>query len=197
MRNVTAERTIFCATTPTAGSVETSAAAYVAGAIARMDDDRGWWYNPHQQPVRGITAVAPTLSFTAGVDRTDQASRLAVDGGLLIVRHNDRWLLWGDRLMTSTDGVDDTAVLRILDHINNLLLDESLDMGTLLTSQAADVGTLRFNSVLARHTGVDNALAAFQVGSPVFAGNLASFPINITPNRSITSHDLIIDVTVT
>ena len=196
-RNVTAQRTIFCPSTPVAGTQRLSAPAYVAGAIARMDESPGWWYNPHKAPVFGVTAVEPRLAFSAGINRNDESSQLTLDGALLIVPYKNKWLLWGDRLMTTTNGIDDTAILRIVDHMDRLLTDEALSIGQTLSSRVADVAGLRFRNVLSRHTGDGLALASSAIGTPTISGGMASFPITLTPNRSITSYALTVDVHIT
>lgn len=76
------------------------ASAYVAGLISKRDQERGFWWSPSNQEVRGIGGTARPISFVLSSTETE-ANRLNEQEVATIVR-TDGYRLWGNRT-TSTD----------------------------------------------------------------------------------------------
>lgn len=71
------------------------ASAYVAGLIAKRDVEKGFWWSPSNQIIRGITGTARPISFNLSAPDTE-ANRLNEAEVATIVRR-DGFRLWGNR----------------------------------------------------------------------------------------------------
>lgn len=78
------------------GTYETRpASAYVAGLVARRDIEKGFWWSPSNQIIRGISGTARPISFHLS-SRDTEANRLnEADVATIINRNGFR--LWGNR----------------------------------------------------------------------------------------------------
>ncbi|PID40330.1 MAG: phage tail protein [Proteobacteria bacterium] len=81
-------------------NVDQPASARVAGIIARMDNDKGFWWSPSNQIVNGITGVSRPVDFSLS-DVNCEANLLNSKEVTTIV-HKDGYRLWGNRT-TATD----------------------------------------------------------------------------------------------
>lgn len=73
--------------------------AYVAGLIARNDVEKGFWYSPSNNLVRGITGTARPIEFNLS-DPNTEANRLNEAKIATIVQQNGL-RLWGSRGLAS------------------------------------------------------------------------------------------------
>ncbi len=111
--------------TDTAGDTVTAyASAAVAGLIARVDNDRGFWWSPSNQELYGITGTARPIDFTLG-DANSRANLLNEQNVTTIIRQNG-WRLWGNRTLSSDPKWAFLCVVRTADIINDSLLREHL-----------------------------------------------------------------------
>jgi len=81
------------------GSVTKPASAYVAGLLSKRDQERGFWWSPSNQEVRGITGTARPIGFAMSEPETE-ANRLNEAKVATIVRRNG-FRLWGNRSASS------------------------------------------------------------------------------------------------
>ncbi|MCC5807233.1 MAG: phage tail sheath subtilisin-like domain-containing protein [Opitutales bacterium] len=107
------------------GNVGTDSAAYAAGLIARMDNERGFWWSPSNQTIAGIGGVVHPVDFALG-DSSSLADILNGEHIATIVR-KDGFRLWGNRTLEKTDPKwRFLSVRRIADILNDTLLENHL-----------------------------------------------------------------------
>lgn len=81
--------------TSAAADVTRPASAYVAGLIAKRDVERGFWWSPSNQVIRGITGTARPIGFGLSAPDTE-ANRMNEAEVATIIRRNG-FRLWGSR----------------------------------------------------------------------------------------------------
>jgi len=82
-----------------AAPVAKPSSARVAGMIARMDNDRGFWWSPSNQIMNGIVGIARPIDFNLS-DPNSIANYLNENEVATIV-HKDGYRLWGNRTTTA------------------------------------------------------------------------------------------------
>lgn len=86
--------------TDTDSHVAQPASARVAGVIARMDKEKGYWWSPSNQIINGVTGISRPINFNLS-DADSEANYLNENEVATIIRM-DGYRLWGNRV-TSTD----------------------------------------------------------------------------------------------
>ncbi len=84
----------------TASQLTRPASAFVAGLISKRDRERGFWWSPSNQEMRGITGTSRPVGFAMSEPETE-ANRLNEAKVATIIRQNG-FRLWGNR-STSSD----------------------------------------------------------------------------------------------
>ena len=92
----------------------------VAGLIARIDNERGFWWSPSNQEIYGIQGTARTIDFTLG-DTSSRANLLNENEVATIIRQ-DGFRLWGNRTTSADPKWAFLCVVRTADIINDSLL---------------------------------------------------------------------------
>lgn len=92
----------------------------VAGLIARIDNERGFWWSPSNQEIYGIQGTARTIDFVLG-DASSRANLLNENEVATIIRQ-DGFRLWGNRTCSSDQKWAFLCVVRTADIINDSLL---------------------------------------------------------------------------
>lgn len=92
----------------------------VAGLIARIDNERGFWWSPSNQEIYGIQGTARTIDFVLG-DKSSRANLLNENEVATIIRQ-DGFRLWGNRTCSSDPKWAFLCVVRTADIINDSLL---------------------------------------------------------------------------
>lgn len=92
----------------------------VAGLIARIDNERGFWWSPSNQEIYGIQGTARTIDFTLG-DTSSRANLLNENEVTTIIRQ-DGFRLWGNRNTSADPKWAFLCVVRTADIINDSLL---------------------------------------------------------------------------
>jgi len=100
--------------------VNEPASARVAGLIAKMDNDRGFWWSPSNQVINGIVGTAREIDFTLG-DQNSRANLLNEQEVATIVRQ-DGFRLWGNRTCADDPKFAFLSVVRTADMINDSIL---------------------------------------------------------------------------
>lgn len=85
----------------TAGGITKPPSGYIAGLIALSDQERGWWWNPSNRPLTGITGTSRMVDFAIG-DASCEADILNGNHIATIIRHNG-FRLWGGRSLEKDD----------------------------------------------------------------------------------------------
>lgn len=94
--------------------------ARVAGLIAKMDNDRGFWWSPSNQVINGIVGTSRSVDFTLG-DPNCRANYLNESEVATVIRE-DGFRLWGNRTCASDPKWAFLSVRRTADMINDSLL---------------------------------------------------------------------------
>lgn len=96
------------------------ASARVAGLIAKTDADKGFWWSPSNQELRGILGTARSVDFALG-DINARANYLNENEVATIIQ-KDGFRLWGNRSCSSDPKWAFLCVRRTADMINESLL---------------------------------------------------------------------------
>lgn len=100
--------------------VETPASGYIAGIIAKSDNERGFWWSPSNREISGIAGISKPVDFTLG-DPVCVANYLN-ENDIATIIQQDGFRLWGNHT-TSTDAKwRFLGVRRTADMINDSLL---------------------------------------------------------------------------
>lgn len=103
-----------------AGGVRSEpASARVAGLIARIDNDRGFWWSPSNQLVNGVLGTARPVDFKMG-DANSRANLLNERNIATIIRENG-YRLWGNRTLSADPKWAFLSVRRTADILNESL----------------------------------------------------------------------------
>ena len=92
----------------------------VAGVMARIDNDRGFWWSPSNQEIYGIVGVGRSVDFQLG-DANCRANILNENEVATIIR-KDGYRLWGNRTCSSDPKWAFVNVRRTADIINESIL---------------------------------------------------------------------------
>lgn len=92
----------------------------VAGLIARIDNERGFWWSPSNQEIYGIQGTARTIDFVLG-DKSSRANLLNENEVATIIRQ-DGFRLWGNRTCSSDQKWSFLCIVRTADIINDSIL---------------------------------------------------------------------------
>lgn len=106
--------------TVTAEIEEEPASARVAGLIAKIDNDRGFWWSPSNQTINGIVGTSRPIDFTLG-DSNSRANLLNEAKVACIIRE-DGFRLWGNRTLSDDPKWAFLSVVRTADIINDSIL---------------------------------------------------------------------------
>lgn len=101
------------------GIVPEPASPRVAGLIAKIDNDRGFWWSPSNQTINGIVGTARPVDFRLG-DANSRANLLNEANVATIIRE-DGYRLWGNRTLSSDDKWAFLCVRRTADILNDSL----------------------------------------------------------------------------
>lgn len=100
------------------------ASSYVAGLIARIDNEMGFWNSPSNKEIFGIVGTARPIDFVLG-DTSSRANLLNEQDVATIIR-KDGWLLWGNRTCSSDPKWAFLSRVRTADMINDSILREHM-----------------------------------------------------------------------
>lgn len=91
--------------------------ARVAGIIARIDNEQGFWWSPSNKAIYGILGTSRSVDFTLG-DENARANLLN-EGGIATIINQDGYRLWGNRSLTDDIKWVFLSVRRTADMIND------------------------------------------------------------------------------
>ena len=103
---------------------EAPASGYVAGLIARIDGEEGWWVSPSNREILGILGTSRFVSFGLG-DKDAEANLLNASEVATIVRAKG-FRLWGNRTCSDDPKWAFLSVVRTNDRINEAVLESHL-----------------------------------------------------------------------
>ena len=106
--------------TDSSGNLYSSrASSCVAGLIAQIDNDLGFWWSPSNQTINGIQGTTRAIDFKLG-DSSSRANILNESNVTTIVRSSG-FRLWGNRTLSSDSKWQFLCVVRTADIINDSL----------------------------------------------------------------------------
>lgn len=100
--------------------VDAPASARVAGLMAKIDTERGFWHSPSNNTLNGIVGTARNIDFTLG-DANARANLLNENEVATIIRQ-DGFRLWGNRTCSDDPKFAFLSVVRTADMINESIL---------------------------------------------------------------------------
>ena len=100
------------------------ASGRIAGLMAKSDSERGFWYSPSNQELRGLMGTARSIDFALG-DTNARANYLNENEVATIIQ-KDGFRLWGNRSCSSDPKWAFLSVRRTADMINESLLSAHL-----------------------------------------------------------------------
>jgi phage tail sheath protein FI len=98
--------------------------ARVAGLIAKIDNDRGFWWSPSNNEINGILGTSRAVDFALG-DPSARANYLNENEVATIIQE-DGYRLWGNRTCSSDPLWAFLSVRRTADMVNESLLQAHL-----------------------------------------------------------------------
>jgi phage tail sheath protein FI len=93
---------------------------YVAGVIARTDNEVGFWCSPSNKKVNGIIGLSKSVDFSLG-DSSCKANYLN-ENNIATIINQDGYCLWGNRTCSSDTKWQFLSVRRTADIINDSIL---------------------------------------------------------------------------
>ncbi|WP_264688561.1 MULTISPECIES: phage tail sheath subtilisin-like domain-containing protein [unclassified Wolbachia] len=93
---------------------------FVAGLIAKVDSEQGFWHSPSNKEINGIVGTSRPIDFTLG-DRSSRANNLNENEVTTII-HQNGYRLWGNRTCSNDSKWAFLSVRRTADLINDSLL---------------------------------------------------------------------------
>lgn len=95
------------------------ASPYVAGLIAKIDNERGFWHSPSNNEINGITGLSRTIDFSLG--NTNCSANFLNENDVATIIRKDGFRLWGNRTTSSDKRFAFLCVRRTADMINDSL----------------------------------------------------------------------------
>ncbi|WP_419247461.1 phage tail sheath subtilisin-like domain-containing protein [Wolbachia endosymbiont of Rhagoletis indifferens] len=93
---------------------------FVAGLIAKVDSEQGFWHSPSNKEINGIVGTSRAIDFTLG-DTSCRANYLNENEVTTII-HQNGYKLWGNRTCSDDPKWAFLSVRRTADLINDSLL---------------------------------------------------------------------------
>lgn len=100
------------------------ASPYVAGVIARTDNDEGFWVSPSNKSINGIIGLSKPIDFSLG-DSSCRANYLNEQKIATIINQNG-YKLWGNRSTAGEGAYQFLCVRRTADIISDSILQSHL-----------------------------------------------------------------------
>lgn len=105
-------------------NVSVPASPYVAGVIAKTDNDDGFWVSPSNKAINGIIGLSKPIDFSLG-DSSCRANYLNEQKITTIINQNG-YKLWGNRTTAGTGSYEFLCVRRTADVICDSILQSHL-----------------------------------------------------------------------
>lgn len=107
-----------------AGGQVVPVSPHVAGLIAKIDNERGFWWSPSNNPLLGIERPARPIDF--GLGRVDSEANLLNEPGVATLVTEQGVRLWGNRTCSSDPKWAFLSVRRTADMIHESMLQAHL-----------------------------------------------------------------------
>ena len=100
--------------------IDQPSSARVAGLIAKVDAERGFWESPSNQIIAGITGTSRPVPF--GLGDANSAANLLNEADVATIIRENGFRLWGNRTTSSDAKFAFLSVRRTADMVNESLL---------------------------------------------------------------------------
>ncbi|WP_349966941.1 phage tail sheath subtilisin-like domain-containing protein [Wolbachia endosymbiont of Armadillidium arcangelii] len=99
---------------------EKPASPFVAGLIAKVDSEQGFWHSPSNKEINGIVGTSRPIDFTLG--NTNCRANHLNENEVTTIIHQNGYRLWGNRTCSNDSKWAFLSVRRTADLINDSLL---------------------------------------------------------------------------
>nr|CAH7717791.1 unnamed protein product [Callosobruchus chinensis] len=99
---------------------ERPASPFVAGLIAKVDGEQGFWHSPSNKEINGIVGTSRPIDFTLG--NTNCRANHLNENEVTTIIHQSGYRLWGNRTCSDDSKWAFLSVRRTADLINDSLL---------------------------------------------------------------------------
>ncbi|WP_253309023.1 MULTISPECIES: phage tail sheath subtilisin-like domain-containing protein [Rickettsiales] len=96
------------------------ASPFVAGLIAKIDSEQGFWHSPSNKEINGIVGTSRPIDFTLG--NTNCRANHLNENEVTTIIHQNGYRLWGNRTCSDDSKWAFLSVRRTADLINDSLL---------------------------------------------------------------------------
>lgn len=145
---------------------------FVAGLIAKVDSEQGFWHSPSNKEINGIVGTSRAIDFTLG-DRSSRANYLNENEVTTII-HQNGYRLWGNRTCSNDSKWAFLSVRRTADLINDSLLRAHL------WAVDRNITKTYIDDVI---EGVNSYLANLKVQGAIISGKCYATPELNTPTN--------------
>ncbi|WP_353270567.1 phage tail sheath C-terminal domain-containing protein [Wolbachia endosymbiont (group A) of Hedychridium roseum] len=94
--------------------------SFVAGLIAKVDSEQGFWHSPSNKKINGIVGTSRPIDFTLG--NTNCRANHLNENEVTTIIHQNGYRLWGNRTCSNDSKWAFLSVRRTADLINDSLL---------------------------------------------------------------------------
>ncbi len=94
--------------------------SFVAGLIAKVDSEQGFWHSPSNKEINGIVGTSRPIDFTLG--NTNCRANHLNENEVTTIIHQNGYRLWGNRTCSNDSKWAFLSVRRTADLINDSLL---------------------------------------------------------------------------
>ncbi len=153
---------------------EKPSSPFVAGLIAKVDSEQGFWHSPSNKEINGIVGTSRAIDFTLG-DTSCRANYLNENEVTTII-HQNGYRLWGNRTCSNDEGWAFLSVRRTADLINDSLLRAHL------WAVDRNISKTYIDDVI---EGVNSYLASLKAQGAIISGKCYATPepANITSGK--------------
>ncbi|WP_264337011.1 MULTISPECIES: phage tail sheath subtilisin-like domain-containing protein [unclassified Wolbachia] len=148
------------------------ASPFVAGLIAKVDSEQGFWHSPSNKEINGIVGTSRPIDFTLG-DRSSRANYLNENEVTTII-HQNGYRLWGNRTCSNDSKWAFLSVRRTADLINDSLLRAHL------WAVDRNITKTYIDDVI---EGVNSYLASLKAQGAIISGKCYATPELNTPTN--------------
>ncbi|WP_143688749.1 phage tail sheath subtilisin-like domain-containing protein [Wolbachia endosymbiont of Laodelphax striatellus] len=146
------------------------ASPFVAGLIAKVDSEQGFWHSPSNKEINGIVGTSRPIDFTLG--NTNCRANHLNENEVTTIIHQNGYRLWGNRTCSNDSKWAFLSVRRTADLINDSLLRAHL------WAVDRNITKTYIDDVI---EGVNSYLANLKVQGAIISGKCYATPELNTP----------------
>nr|CAH7736236.1 unnamed protein product [Callosobruchus chinensis] len=148
------------------------ASPFVAGLIAKIDSEQGFWHSPSNKEINGIIGTSRPIDFTLG--NTNCRANHLNENEVTTIIHQNGYRLWGNRTCSNDSKWAFLSVRRTADLINDSLLRAHL------WAVDRNITKTYIDDVI---EGVNSYLASLKAQGAIISGKCYATPELNTPTN--------------